>query len=245
MENDKLRVINGVSRKKFLKFAGLSAATVASFGIISCKDGLTDVASSNNSSNDSLFSSELDDERVNLGSGDVGILNYAYTIEQLEARFYRIVLDNRYSGMSDSELILLGDICEHEAAHRDFLRAAIPQDAIIPDLTFNFDTIDFDSRDSVLRAAQIFEDGGVSAYNGAGQLLENPEFLLQAGKIVSVEARHAAAIRSMIGDSNMAFAGDDIIDENGLDIVRTPDEVIALAQGFIVEEINGSNLPQS
>lgn len=249
MDNDKLENMNnGVSRKSFIKYAGVSAATVASFGIISCQDSLTDATNgADNPDSNDPFRIEGDDDRIDLGSGDVGILNYAYTIEQLEAKFYRIVLDNRYSGMSNSEFMLLGDICEHEAAHRDFLRAAISgaaPDAVIPELNFNFDSIDFDSRDSVLRAAQIFEDGGVSAYNGAGQLLENPDFLLQAGKIVSVEARHASAIRSIIGDSNTAFAGDDIIDENGLDITRTTDEVLGLAQDFIVEELNGSNLPQ-
>ena len=51
--------------------------------------------------------------------------------------------------------------------------------------------MDFNSRDSVLKTARTFEDLGVAAYNGAGQLLERGEYLLLAGKIVSVEARHA------------------------------------------------------
>jgi len=247
MDNDKLTGTNGgVSRRKFLQFAGAGVATVASFGIISCSDSITDVANGTNTMIDDT-SSEHSDDSVNLGSGDVGILNYAYTIEQLEAAFYIAVLDSQYSGMTHEERQILADLCNHEVAHRDWFKAAITgaaPDDVIPDLTFNFDSIDFSNRDSVLRTAQAFEDGGVSAYNGAGQLIENPDFLLQAGKIVSVEARHAAAIRSLIADSNTSFAGDDIIDDNGLEMTRTTDEVIAIAQGFIVEEINGSNLPQ-
>ncbi len=249
MDNDKLtKSMNGeVSRKRFLKFAGISAATVASFGIISCDDNLTDVATESNNSNNGTSTSEHDDESINLGSGDVGILNYAYALEQLEAAFYIAVLGSQYSGMSHNERQILADVCNHEVAHRDWFEAAISSvapDDIIPALTPNFDSVDFSSRESVLATAQALEDTGVSAYNGAGQLIENPDYLLQAGKIVSVEGRHASAIRSMIAESNTAFAGDDIIDDNGLEMTRTPSEVLEIAQDFIVEQLNGSNLPQ-
>jgi len=239
MEENKFEIINrGVSRKGFIKFAGLSAASLATFGIISCSDSSVGVADPDPDT----------DERVNLGSGDVGVLNYAYALEQLEAAFYIAVLDSAYSGMNSEEGQIMEDLRDHEVAHRDWLNAAISSvapDDVIPSLTTNFESVDFSSRENVLAIAQALEDTGVSAYSGAGQLIENPDFLLQAGKIVSVEARHAAAIRSLIGDSNTSFAGDDIIDSNGLEMTRTPSEVIEIAQGFIVEELNGSNLPQS
>ncbi|MDX1641298.1 MAG: ferritin-like domain-containing protein, partial [Balneolaceae bacterium] len=135
----------------------------------------------------------------------------------------------------------------HEVAHRDWFQAAISSvasDSIIPGLTPDFSSVDFSDRASVLQTAQAFEDLGVSAYNGAGQLIENTDYLVEAGKIVSVEARHAAAIRSIIGRSNTSFAGDDIIDGNGLEMTRTPNEVLGIAQNFITEQISGSNLPQ-
>ena len=69
-----------------------------------------------------------------------------------------------------------------------------------------FTKIDFNSRDSVLTTARTSEDLGVAAYNGAGQLLEKGEYLLLAGKIVSVEARHATAIRYLIGRKGNASA---------------------------------------
>ena len=239
MEDNIIKIVNGkVSRKRFIKFAGISAASAATFGLISC------------SSDDPVrvVDPEPDEDlRVNFGSGDVGILNYAYALEQLEAAFYIAVLDSSFSGMTTEEGQLMEDLRDHEVAHRDWLKAAITSvapDDIIPGLTPNFESVDFSSRANVLAIAQALEDTGVSAYNGAGQLIENPDFLLQAGKIVSVEARHASAIRSLIGESNTAFAGDDIIDANGLEMTRTPSEVLEIAQGFIVEELNGSNLPQ-
>ena len=57
---------------------------------------------------------------INLGSGDTGILNYAYTLEQLEAAFYIRVLDTPYFHISPSEYSLLSDIRDHEIAHREF-----------------------------------------------------------------------------------------------------------------------------
>lgn len=224
----------GLSRKVFLKYAGTSAVTVFAFGLASCDD-------------DNPVNNDDDNEMVNLGSDDVGVLNYAYALEQLEAAFYIAVLDSAYSGMSSEEGQILEDLRKHEVAHRDWFKAAITSVApneVIPGLTPDFSTVDFADRSSVLATAQAFEDLGVSAYNGAGQLIENSDYLVQAGKIVSVEARHAAAIRSLIGSSNTSFAGDDIINGNGLEMTRTPSEVLNIAQSFITEQIDGSNLPQ-
>ncbi len=61
--------------------------------------------------------------------------------------------------------------------------------------------VNFNSRESVLRTAMMFEDNGTSALNGGGQLLKNPLFLLIAGKLVSVEARHAAMVRRLRGET--------------------------------------------
>jgi hypothetical protein len=59
----------------------------------------------------------------------------------------------------------------------------------------------------------------VSAYNGAGRLLSNPDYLLLAG-IVSVEARHASAI-NLINPNSADFAGNDVIDMmTGLDVSK-------------------------
>lgn len=177
-----------------------------------------------------------------LGSGDTGILNYAYALEQLEAAFYKRVTDSPYSGMSALEMQYFAEIRDHEIAHREFFKTALGSSRI-PDLEVDFSSIDFASRDSVLATAKTFEDLGVSAYNGAGKLLTDGNNLLIAGKIVSVEARHAALIRDLI--SNGTFAANDVVDAMGLDKSRTPDEVLTLADPFIVTKINASNLPTS
>lgn len=182
---------------------------------------------------------------VSLGSGDNGVLNYAYALEQLEADFYTRVVAAPYAGMVAAELTLLTDIRDHEIVHREFLQAALGANAIGA-LDLDFTTVNFSSRASVLGTAKVFEDLGVAAYNGAGQLLADANLLLIAGKIVSVEARHAAAIRDLLNPNSADFAGDDVIAvATGLDRAQTPTQVLTSASAFVTTEINFSALPTS
>lgn len=227
-----------LKRRSFLKYSGLGIATSA-VALAGCEDGLF---GSDNSINANGRAAE--DTEIDLGSGDIGILNYAYALEQLEAGFYTMVVaaDGFSSRYNEEEQQILMDLKAHEITHREFLKTALGNNAI-PSLTPNFDSIDFTSRDSVLATAKVFEDLGVAAYNGAGKLLVDVNLLLVAGKIVSDEARHAAAIRDVINPLSMDFAGDDVIDENGLDRAFMPLDVLAAAQPYIKEKLNGSNLP--
>jgi rubrerythrin len=192
----------------------------------------------NNGSGSGSKDAETQDP-VNLGTGDIGILNYAYALEQLEAAFYIQVLESAYSDMSADEGEVLENLRQHEIVHRDFFAAALGSDAI-PALEVDFSSIDFSDRTAALQTSRTFEDLGVSAYNGVAHLLQDPQFLLAAGKIVSVEARHAAAIRDLIG----TMEDDNIIDENGLDVINAPSTVLSAASPFIVTEIDASGLPE-
>lgn len=204
------------------------------FGFASAASGIALLGSACNKDDD-------DDDTVNLGSGDTGILNYAYALEQLEAAFYISVMANPYSGMSSYEMSLLTDIRDHEIAHREFFKTALAGNAI-PGLKTNFSSVDFGSRTSVLNTAKAFEDLGVAAYNGAGALLQSADFLTVAGKIVSVEARHAALVRDLL--SNGTFVGADVVDQsNGLEKSKTPPMVLSVASNFLITKLNGSNLP--
>ncbi|WP_026451751.1 ferritin-like domain-containing protein [Aequorivita capsosiphonis] len=183
-----------------------------------------------------------------LGTGDLGVLNYAYALEQLEADFYTRVVNNANfrSAFSENEQEVMTDLYYHEVIHRDFFKTAIgaavgnDESLMLPILEFDYAGLDFSNRDTVLATSQSLEDTGVRAYNGAGKLLSDPGYLLIAGKIVSVEARHASAIRNIIatgtidGSSSSAFAGDDVIDPvTGLGQAFPPKEIIAAAGGFI------------
>jgi hypothetical protein len=230
--------VKHVSRRKFLNYAGLTAA--AAVALAACKKDFRGGEPNAPFAQDDPHT--MPKTTVNLGSGDIGILNYAYALEQLEAAFYIKLAESFYSGATNKEKAYLEDIRDHEIAHREFFKTALG-DKAIGVLMFDFSSIDFSSRSSVLGTARAFEDLGVSAYNGAGELLQNADYLLLAGKIVSVEARHAAAIRDLINYGS--FAGSDVVDTNGLDVYRKPLEVLSIADNYIETKIIANNLPTS
>ena len=214
-----------LSRRRFLGYAGAATGLIA--GLAAC-------------TKTSDMGARTGADGVDLGSGDTGILNYAYALEQLEAAFYVKVIMSQYANMPSTEMALISDIRDHEVAHREFFKTALGG-AAIPALEFDFSSINFGSRDSVLGTAKAFEDLGVSAYNGAGRLIKSADYLVLAGKIVSVEARHASYIRDLIAKNS--FADDSIIDANGLDLTNKPADVLPIAQKYIKTKLDGSNLP--
>ncbi len=164
---------------------------------------------------------------------DTGVLNYAYALEQLEAAFYsQVVQSFAGSGLGTAEQAVFTDIRNHEVIHRDFL-AQVLGNAKIPNLTVDFSLVNFSDRESILRTAKTFEDIGVGAYNGAGKLLKDLNYLGVAGKIVSVEARHASAIRDLLNPGSRDFAGDDVVDRtSGLDQALEPGQALGSGQAL-------------
>ena len=129
------------------------------------------------------------------GGGDVGILNFALTLEYLEADFYRQAAKLKLKGEYKS---LAKDFGAHEQAHVDALMATIKKlgGKPVKSPTFAFGLkhqADFE------KLAITLEDTGVSAYNGAAPMIKSKEVLAAAGGIVQVEARHAAALRFLGG----------------------------------------------
>ena len=226
------------SRRDLLKILGAGTAALSATTLLTACDD-DDPITSNGDNNVTIdFSS------------DIGVLNYAYALEQLEAAFYAAVTDNSAFGtiFSSDEQSILRDLQAHEEIHRDFLAEALGANAI-PGLTPNFDTINFADKASVLGTAQVFEDLGVAAYNGAGRYFSRTEagrgLLAVAGKIVSVEARHASVISDLLVDNRIAGAG--VIDANGLDRAFTPDQVLGAsgAAPFIRNRVVAINVPAS
>jgi len=219
-----------IKRRSFFMYAGATAGATA----------LVLAGCSKNDSSPGM---------VNLGNGNLSVLNYAYSLEQLEAAFYAQVVKTPATDFQTGELAYFTQVAAHEAIHRDFLKAAIinvAKGTPIQDLTPDFSTITFTSRASVLGAAKAFEDLGVAAYNGAGKLISASDpngatYLTVAGKIVSVEARHAAYIRDLLTPGS--FAADDQVDAaSGLDKSMTPVDVISAAQMYIVQRIDASSV---
>ncbi len=174
---------------------------------------------------------------IDFAKGDIAVLQFAYLLEQLEADFYtKVVANFGSSNLTATEKSVLQDIKYHEVLHREFLKAAVGASngfsatPTYPDVTFT-------DRLSVLNTAKTFEDLGVAAYNGAAQYISSTDYLTLAGKIVSVEARHAAAIRDLINPKSGDFA------PNTFDNVFRPALVAASAQGYVIDKLGFANAP--
>jgi hypothetical protein len=225
------RLYRPVQRKKFLRSMALAGGSFI-FGLTACrKEG------------------HPGSGVIDVGSADTGILNFAYALEQIEAAFYTKVNASWYKNANLSEQRVLFDIMHHEVAHRDFLKTALASNAI-GELQFDFSMVDFTSRDIVLNTAKALEDTGVSAYNGLGPFLQLADYVKMAGKIVSVEARHSAAIRDLLNPKSADFAGDDTVDPaTGLDLSRTPNStangqsVLSTANSYLLTKITATSLP--
>ncbi|HEX8105295.1 MAG TPA: ferritin-like domain-containing protein [Solirubrobacteraceae bacterium] len=127
--------------------------------------------------------------------GDVAILNYALTLEYLEAAFYKKALAD---GALKGEYRRFAQVAgEHEQAHVGALKKALGSKAVKrPNFDFQGTTAD---QATFAKTAQTVEDLGVEAYQGQAGNIKTPAILRAAISIHPVEARHAAWIRSIQG----------------------------------------------
>ena len=147
------------------------------------------------------------------GGGDVEVLNFALTLEYLEAAFYdQAVKQTR--GLGGEAMEVAKTLRDNENEHVKALTATVRDLGGKP---VKAPAVDFGkafaSERTFLKTAQTFEDLGVSAYNGAAPQIESKDVLGAAGGIVQVEARHAAAIRFLRGKPITAGAFDKALDK--------------------------------
>ncbi|HWF32287.1 MAG TPA: ferritin-like domain-containing protein [Solirubrobacteraceae bacterium] len=132
------------------------------------------------------------------GGGDVEILNFALTLEYLEADFYNV--KGKSLALSGEAKRYAKEFGAEEAAHVSALSAAIKQLGGKPVAKPSF-VFPATSEKTFLALASVLENTGVGAYNGAAPSLQSKQVLASAGSIVQIEARHAAAIDLLIGKS--------------------------------------------
>jgi rubrerythrin len=177
-----------VSRRRFFALTG--GTTAAGALLVACGDDDEETATS-------TTSTMADEEMTSqFGEGDLGIVNYALTLEYLEAAFYA---DVAKSGLfKGDDLALIEQIGQAEQEHVDALSATAKKlggpVAEEPKATFPLD----DAK-SVLELAATVENLGAAAYLGAAAMIEDPEILAAALSIHSVEGRHAAVLNVLTG----------------------------------------------
>ena len=180
-----------VSRRRFLAVGGSTTAVAAFLAAFGDDSGTT-------TTTDAMKSGGGASETAEFGKGDIGILNYALTLEYLETAFYADVVKSGLFKGADLETIR--KFGAEEAEHVEALTAAVKQlggkPAPEPKAEFPLK-----NAKSVLELAGTVENLGAAAYLGQAPNIESPEVLASALAIHSVEGRHAAALNTLLGES--------------------------------------------
>jgi hypothetical protein len=208
---------SGDTRLSFLKKAGLAGGAAMSGGAILSALAPSAFAAGNTGRPPAKF-----------GAGDVGILNYALTLEYLEAAFYNGATAANLP-LTPQAAAFLQVVTKDENAHVAFLKKALGSKAA-KEPKFNFKGANTNAA-MFMATAQVLENTGVHAYSGQALNIKNPAYVKAAVSILTIEARHASVIGLLNDPSGNAIA------PNGpFDTPLTAAKVLAAvtATGFIV-----------
>ena len=162
------------------------------------------------------------------GKGDIGILNYALTLEYLESAFYDGAVAS--GAITAPQLkAFAAKTAKDEAAHVAYLKAALGSKAAKKP---KFDFKGTNTNQAMFAAtAQVLENTGVGAYFGQGFNIKSAKVLKAAISILTIEARHAGAIGLYNDPSGNAISPDGAFDKP-----TTAAKVLAAVKGtgFIV-----------
>jgi hypothetical protein len=177
--------VHGVTRASFMARGALAAGAV--YGVSAVAPFVSQALGAN-------------------GGGDVEILNFALTLEYLESAFYNE--KGKTVGLSGQAKTYASDFGGQEAEHVAALTAAIKQLGGTPVAKPTF-VFPVSNQSSFLALASTLENTGVGAYNGAAPKISSKQVLAEAGSIVQIEARHAAAINLLINKTPTPNGGFD------------------------------------
>ena len=248
------RVANdAVARRKFLKMVGgAGAAGALTLLLAACGDdeGSSAGGSSSSSAADTGMTTSpapTGAPPAQFGQGDLGIVNYALTLEYLEADFYAKALKSGiFKGTKYAKYApTLAIIGKHEADHVVALRGVAqklgtPAKKPKTDFTAVFDM----GADAVAGLAANVENIGAAAYLGQAANIKSMEILAAALSIHSVEARHAAALNYVVGNGFTGGPGAGqpgavpdkffgVLPDGAFAMGAPADEVLMLATPFI------------
>jgi rubrerythrin len=174
--------LEGDTRLSFLKKAGLAGGGLIGGGAL--LSALTPAAA---------MAAGKGRPPASFGKGDIGILNYALTLEYLEAAFYNEVTANnkKKTFVKDKQAqVFLKRTTADENAHVAFLKKALGSKATkAPKVDFGAATA---SESAFIKTAVALENTGVGAYSGQVLNIADPAYVAAAASILTVEARHAS-----------------------------------------------------
>lgn len=221
------------TRRDFLRLVALGGTLVVSGGLLAACEDATNTGGLTGPGTGSILT-------IDFSKGDVALFQFLFVLEQLEAEFYsRVVAHFDSSDFTSADRLVLTDVANHEAIHRDVLATVLGADATLRITPF-FGSAGFTVRADVLATARDdFEDRSVSAYNGIAPYFTDANNLALAEKIASVEARHSAAIRDLLSPLTNTFA------PAAFDGALSPASVATDIQPLLEDKLIFANAPAS
>jgi hypothetical protein len=181
--------VAGDTRLAFLKKGAVAGGAALSGGaILSALTGGTAMAAS---------SADRQRPPASFGPGDIGILNYALTLEYLEATFYAEAMKNNVAGSDKMLASFIGETARDEAKHVAALKKGLGSKAT-PKPMFDFGKAVTDKA-TFTATSYVLENTGVHAYHGQLTNIKSSAYLIAAAEIATVEGRHAGAIALYLG----------------------------------------------
>ncbi len=165
---------------------------------------------------------------VSFGKGDIGILNYALTLEYLEAAFYNGATAANMA-LSSQAAAFLKVVTKDENAHVAFLKKALGSKAA-KEPKFDFKGANTNV-ETFMKTAAVLENTGVHAYSGQALNIKRAAYVKAAISILTIEARHASVI-GLLNDPT----GESIAPNGPFDTPLPAAKVLAAVKetGFIV-----------
>ncbi|HEX3042292.1 MAG TPA: ferritin-like domain-containing protein [Solirubrobacterales bacterium] len=195
--------LEGDTRLGFLKKAGLAGGGLVGGGAL--LSALTPAAA---------MAAGKGRPPAKFGKGDIGILNYALTLEYLEAAFYNEATANNKKKTflkGAQEQAFLKRVTADENAHVAFLEKALGSQAIAaPKVDFGGTTA---SESAFIKTAVALENTGVGAYSGQALNIADPAYAAAALSIWSVEARHASVAGLLLKPTSKNLSPNGAFDE--------------------------------
>jgi hypothetical protein len=207
--------VSGDTRLGFIKKAGLAGGAMIGGGTV-----LSALAPN------ALAASQFGRPPAKFGKGDIGILNYALTLEYLEAAFYNGATAAKLP-LSAQGAVFLETVTKDENEHVKFLKKALGKKAVA-EPKFDFKGANTNA-ETFMATAEVLENTGVHAYSGQALNIKTPAYVKAAVSILTIEARHASVIGLLNGPKGM------ITPNGAFDTPYTAQKVLAAVKstGFI------------